>query len=282
MIVSKESLEYVARRRPVFVEEEENGKFILWGRQSIPGADRKEIYHRLVSVSINGDRRKAKRKFTSEAQWAIEYILGVRSVGGEFQNPEWETPSRDEALDRLGLEWMPQAYGVDALRLKQIWIRADFDRPAVRDLAISCGCDYRLIKAEFIIVQGDPVQANTFRTMLEHRMLSKANRGTYILKEKLVDPCMDVKALKEMLNYLGGTDEYRVTQIGSWPMIADKKTRHVVPIFSGDHFASLDWMDQMTTPRRAEIAMREACREARGNIETDMAPLYELFYSALA
>ena len=52
-------------------------------------------------------------------------------------------------------------------------------------------------------------------------------------------------------------------------------------IFGGDHFGSLEWMDNMLTAKKAQTAMTAAVADV-DIIALDMAPVYESFYGMCA
>jgi hypothetical protein len=55
----------------------------------------------------------------------------------------------------------------------------------------------------------------------------------------------------------------------------------VTPIFNGDHFGSLEWMDDMTTPAKARKAMEVTAAHAVDHLELEMSWIYAMYYLTL-
>ena len=283
-IVKRESLAFAARRLNEISEEEVGQQFILYVVQHIYGSGEKR-YHPVVTVAINGNRRKAKARFRRECDEAISYMMGCRMEKrpekGAVAAPEWQKHSTTQAVEEYAREFIPQARGVGRTMLRQMWIKATPEGMFfIGPMCDANGIEYVQISRALIVAQGDRKQM----AVLSQHMRSKAgfDRGISIIKEVEIDHCVGENELGEMLDYLGGWEDFRVTQIGRWPMIKDRKTGRVSPIFSGDHFASMEWMDNMLTVRKAEKAMTLAVEEAADIVDLNMAPVYEAFFATFA
>ena len=282
-IVKRESLAFAARRMHELSEVEEQGQFILYVVQHIHSSGEKRL-HAVVTVNINSKRKDAVKRFAAEVDEAISYMMGIKLEGRKTENapaPEWETRTAMEQVQDYTNKMIPQGRGVKRTMLRQMWIKADHvGMLFVGSMCDANGIEYKQITGNHIVCQGDVAQMATLSQHMRGKTLS--GRGLSIIKEVEIDHCVNEKDLADMLDYLGGWDTYSVTMCGRWAMIKDKATRKVSPVFSGDHFASMEWMDNMLTTARAERSMTAAVGEVRDVVELDMAPVYEMYYGMFA
>jgi len=279
VIVKRESLEFAARRLAELSEEETGNQFVLYVIQHIYGIGEKR-YHPVVKVAINGNRRKAKARFKRECEEAISYMMGVKMKGRDpapATVPEWERPSETEAIEEFAREYVPSATGKEATIIRQMWIKADVAGMLfIGPMCEKNGVEYEQFSNHLIVVQGDKVQMGV---LSQHfRRLTDKNNSISILKEVEIPHCMNANDLDMALDYLGGKEDYKVTMVGRWAMIQDRKTRRVTPIFNGDHFGSLEWMEHMTTPLKARKAMTAAIEAALDHVELEMSWIYAMYY----
>jgi hypothetical protein len=280
--VKLESLAWASCRMHGLSEEEEAGTFVLYVVQNIYISGEKRM-HPIVRVSIkgNGNRRKAKTRFRKECDRAIHYMMECRAMGrtGGF-DLEWERPSDQQRVEQYVKDFIPKAKGEAATRLRQMWLKATPE--GMFFIGAICGknqIDYEQLSNTLVVAQGDAKQM----AVLSQHMRSEIgfNKGVTIMKEVEIEHCVDSNGLKELISFLGAEKEYRAMMVGRWAMIQDKKTRRVSPIFGGDHFGSLEWMDNMLTAKKAQTAMTVAVADV-DIIALDMAPVYESFYGMCA
>lgn len=282
MIVKRESLEFAARRLAELSEEETGNQFVLYVVQHIYGNGEKR-FHPIVKVAINGNRRKAKARFKRECEEAISYMMGTKMAGrpkSPATVPEWERPSAQGAIEEFAREYVPSATGKEATIIRQMWIKADYKSMLfIGPMCEKNGVCYEQFSDSLIVVQGDKVQMGV---LSQHfRRVTERDRSLSILKEVVIPHCMSANDLEMALDYLNGGDEYKVTMVGQWAMIQDRRTKKVTPIFNGDHFGSLEWMDNLTTPLKARQAMTVAVEAALDHVELDMSVIYALYYLTL-
>jgi len=282
MIVKRESLEFAARRLAELSEEETGNQIVLYVIQHIHGTGEKR-YHPIVKVAINGNRRKAKARFSKECEEAISYMMGVKMKGRDpapATVPEWERPSDTGLVEEFAREYIPNATGVQATIVRQMWIKADVAGMLfIGPMCEKNGVEYEQFSNYLIVLQGDKVQMGV---LSQHfRRATDGNKRISILKEVEISHCMNANDLDMALDYLGGKKEYQVTTVGRWAMIQNRKTKRVTPIFNGDHFGSLEWMDNMTTPAKAKKAMEGAVTHAIYHLELEMSWIYAMYYLTL-
>ena len=282
MIVKRESLEFAARRLAELSEEETGNQFVLYVIQQIYGSGEKR-YHPVVKVAINGNRRKAKARFQRECEEAISYMMGVKMKGRDHAPatvPEWERPSDRGLVEDFAREYIPNATGVQATVVRQMWIKADVAGMLfIGPMCEKNGVEYEQFSNYLIVLQGDKVQMGVLSQHFRH--ITERNKRISILKEVEIPHCMNADDLDMALDYLGGKEDYKVTMVGRWAMIQNRKTRRVTPIFNGDHFGSLEWMDNMTTPAKAKKAMEGAVTHAIYHLELEMSWIYAMYYLTL-
>ena len=279
MIVKRESLQFAARRLAELSEEETGNQFVLYVIQHIYGSGERR-YHPVVKVAINGNRRKAKARFRRECDEAISYMMGCKLQGRSESPatvPEWERPSKQRAIEEFAREYVPSATGKEATIIRQMWIKADYGAMLfIGPMCDTNGVEYQQFTNRTIVVQGDKIQMGL---LSQHfRRLTDKDNSISILKEVEIPHCMSANDLETALEYLGGKEAYKVTMVGSWAMIQDRKTKHVTPIFNGDHFGSLEWMEHMTTPLKARKAMTAAIEAALDHVELEMSWIYAMYY----
>jgi hypothetical protein len=282
MIVKRESLKFAARRLAELSEEETGNQLVLYVIQHIYGSGEKR-YHPVVKVAINGNKRKAKARFRRECDEAISYIMGCKLEGrpkSPATVPEWESPSDRGLVEDFAREYIPSATGAQATVIRQMWIKADVaGMMFIGPMCEKNGVEYEQFSNHLIVLQGDKVQMGV---LSQHfRALTDKTQGISILKEVEIPHCMNANDLEMALDYLGGKEEYKVTMVGKWAMIQNRKTRRVTPIFNGDHFGSLEWMDDMTTPAKARKAMEVTAAHAVDHLELEMSWIYAMYYLTL-
>ena len=280
MIVKQESLEHAARRTSEFSESEEGRCLVLYAVQRIYNTGELR-YFPVVRVGLSGNRRTAKAKFRKECDEAISSIMNYRIRPKLGSAAEWERPTLEATAEQYVKTYIPQAVGWGKTMLRQMWLKLWIgDIWFAEDIATKNNCEFYRVNVGLCIIQGDREQMKVVSQHFRRRTETSHN-GTQILKEVEIPHCANRDMLEDLLDYLDGHGDYRITRVGRWAMLQEKKTRKVAPIFSSDHFASLDWMDQFVAPDKAKQLMSVTVEEAMDHVETDMSQIYEMYYTTL-